>query len=114
VITLTLPMPPSVNALYRAVSGRSIISERYRAWKLSAGKELLSQRPGKLKGPVSVTVELTPPDNRVRDLDNTGFKAVLDLLVAHQIIEADDSRIVREITARWSTGLPCVVTVREA
>lgn len=112
---INLPFPPSVNALYRAVGGRSILSERYRKWKAEAGTSLMAQRPKKLTGPVTVLVELNPKDKRRRDIDNAGFKAVLDLLVSMRVIEADDSRCVREITGRWvDTGEPCTVFVREA
>lgn len=110
--SITLPFPPSVNALYRAVKGRTILSAQYRSWQTLAGLTLATQRPEKVTGPVTVTVELTPPDKRKRDIDNAGFKAVLDLLVKHSVIEADDSTIVREITARWvDTGEPCTVHV---
>lgn len=107
-----LPFPPSVNALYRAVGGRSILSAAYRAWKLEAGKVLMSQRPRKFAGQVSVEVQLCPPNKRRRDIDNAGFKAVLDLLVSHQIIQGDDSTFVRSIKASWvETGDPCRVTI---
>jgi crossover junction endodeoxyribonuclease RusA len=112
---LTLPFPPSVNRLYRAVGGRSILSETYRAWRAEAGTLLMAQRPKKMTGPVSVTVELKPRDKRRRDIDNCGFKAVLDLLVTMRIIEADDNTCVREITGRWvDAGQPCTVIVRSA
>lgn len=111
-VRLALPFPPSVNALYRAVGGRSILSEKYRKWKVQAGLSLLEQRPAKLKGPVCVQVELHPSDRRRRDIDNAGFKAILDLLVTHEVIEADDSRCVKEITGRWvDEGDPCTVMV---
>ena len=112
---LTLPFPPSVNRLYRAVGGRSILSETYRAWRAEAGTLLMAQRPRKVHGPVSVTVELKPRDRRRRDIDNCGFKAVLDLLVTMRIIDADDNTCVREITGRWvDSGEPCTVTIRGA
>jgi len=41
------------------------------------------------------------PDARKRDLDNAAGKAVLDLLVAHQVI-TDDS-LVTSLTARWDS-----------
>ena len=112
---LVLPTPPSVNALYRAVKGRSILSAAYRRWKNEAGAALLSQRPEKHPGPVHVAVAIRPKDKRRRDIDNTGFKAVLDLLTAHQIIVDDDSRYVRSISAHWADdGPPCLVTITPA
>lgn len=112
--TLSLPRPPSINRLYRAVQGRSILSEAYRSWKAEAGLLLMSQRVRKVPGRVEVLVECALPDKRRRDIDNVGFKAVLDLLVHHQIIEADDSSVVRSITARWlDAGEPCRVTITQ-
>jgi len=112
---VVLPFPPSVNALYRSVKGRSILSERYRNWKTEAGMALNLQKPERFGGPVSILVELTPPNRIRRDIDNAGFKAVLDLLKTYGVIVDDDSRYVREVTARWiDAGEPCTVTVRRA
>lgn len=113
-LRVSLPFPPSINRLYRAVGGRSILSEAYRAWKQEASLTMLAQRPRKMLGKVAVTVELCAPDKRRRDADNSG-KAVLDLLVAHQIIEDDSNIFVREFTAKWvDSGDPCTVIVRAA
>jgi Holliday junction resolvase RusA-like endonuclease len=113
-VTLSLPYPPSVNGIF-AMNRGSRLSEKYRLWRDEAGWALREQRPAKLAGPVSISVELKAPDKRRRDLDNVGFKAVIDLLVKHQIIEADDSRIVKEIKAKWvSEGNPCTVFVEAA
>lgn len=112
---VVLPYPPSVNALYRAVKGRSILSEKYREWQYEAGQVLGLQRPLPVPGAVNVTVELSPPDKRRRDIDNAGFKAVLDLLVKHRVIEGDDSKFVRQITARWvESENECTVIVEPA
>ena len=52
--------------------------------------ELKAQRPGQIEGEVEVSIALGRPDGRrKRDLDNAAGKAVLDLLVAHQVIEDD-------------------------
>jgi crossover junction endodeoxyribonuclease RusA len=111
-VRINLPYPPSLNGIFHVHKG-SRLSEKYRLWRDEAGWELKRQKPSKVPGPVAISVELTAPDKRRRDLDNVGFKAVIDLLVKHEIIEADDSRIVREIKARWvDSGEPCAVEVR--
>lgn len=113
-LRLALPYPPSLNAIFRQFNGAHL-SEDYRKWRDAAGWALKGQKPAKFSGPVAVSVSLVPPDKRRRDLDNVGFKAVIDLLVKHGVIEADDSRIVRRIEAEWAReGEPCVVTVRSA
>lgn len=75
---------------------------------------LQMQRPIKFDGPVSVSFEFCAPDKRRRDGDNLQ-KALLDLLVTHQIIVADDNRFVRETRMNWvAEGDPCTITVRSA
>jgi crossover junction endodeoxyribonuclease RusA len=112
--SINLPYPPSLNSIFRSFNGKHM-SEAYRLWRDEAGWRLKEQRPAKVEGPVAIDVALKAPDKRRRDLDNVGFKAVIDLLVKHQIIQADDSRIVKSISARWvDAGEPCVVSVRAA
>ena len=110
-IRLELPYPPSVNGIFGKFNGAKL-SEKYRKWRDEAGWLLRAQNPKRLSGAVSVAVMLVPPDKRVRDLDNAGFKACIDLLVRHELIEGDDWRYVKRIAAEWSEdGPPCVVTV---
>ncbi len=115
---IVLPFPPTLNHLRMPVRGRLIVSPEYRDWMEYAGIVLLQQRPRKMLGKVGISVEVAPADKRRRDLDNfANFKAVLDLLVKHQIIEADDSRIVRSISAHWddlSIDKRLVVTIQPA
>jgi len=101
--TFLLPWPPSVNGMWRAVQGRNILSQRYRLWRDAASKALAIQRPKHVLGPVSVAIELTPPDARAYDLDNR-VKPILDLLVASAVIDGDDHRIVREVTVSAGSG----------
>lgn len=110
-VRVTLPFPVSVNAMYRSVRGRVIKSARYRAWIEHAGLQLNSQHPAKIVGPVHIRLDLVAPDARKRDADNL-LKPVIDLLVTHQIISADDSTIVRWAHPEWAdSGEPCTVTV---
>jgi len=107
-------LPPSTNALWRTWRGRVHRSQRYNAWRESDGWELAIQRPAKVAGPVQVVIVAGKPDRRRRDVDNLG-KAVLDLLVAHQVIE-DDSKVT-SLAARWDTAIPpgrIVVSVASA
>ena len=87
---ITLPFPPSVNSLWRTWRGRVHCSKRYATWRENAGWELVTQRPKPITGPVSVTIAAGRPDRRRRDVDNLP-KAILDLMVAHRLID-DDSR----------------------
>jgi Holliday junction resolvase RusA-like endonuclease len=105
--TITISMPPSVNALWRAHRKGVHRSRRYLAWLKEAGWELKTQRPKHFTGAVTVAVAIGRPDQRRRDLDNVATKALLDLLVAHQVIE-DDSKVA-SLAARWDSTVPAGV-----
>ncbi len=98
-IVITLPLPPSVNALY-AGKGRRYKSKRYEAWIIEARSALVMQRFTPY-GPVPLSVhyKFGRPDKRVRDLLNYP-KALDDFMVDMGII-ADDSWIHHAI-AEWS------------
>jgi len=101
---LDLPIPISTNRLWRTGKGRVFRSKEYQSWLTSAGWELKAQRPGQVEGEVAVSIALgRPADNRKRDLDNAAGKAVMDLLVAHQVI-SDDS-LVTSITSCWDASV---------
>ena len=112
-IELALPYPVTVNRLFVNVRGKGRIpSPAYKQWREDAGWAIKAQRPPKIPGPVEINVALTAPDKRMRDLDNAGFKGVIDLLVTHDIIDGDDHRTVRRVSAEWVDGDPCTVTIR--
>jgi Holliday junction resolvase RusA-like endonuclease len=101
--TIDLPLPPSVNRLWRSNRGRVHRSAPYAAWLKEAGWELLQQRPKAVPGCVSIAISAGKPDKRRRDLDNIAGKAVLDLLTKHQVIE-DDSKVL-ELSGRWDDSV---------
>lgn len=111
-VRLALPWPPSLNNMFLNVRGKGRIkSENYRKWETEAGWMIRAQRPRKFTVPVAVTVELCPPNNRAFDLDNKN-KALLDLLVKHQVIIDDKHQWVRSVMIRIvPQGAPCTVMV---
>ncbi len=115
---LVLPMPPTTNHLRMPVRGRLITSPEYRKWQTEAGLSVITDKPKRHIGPVGVHIQVCPTDKRIRDLDNTAnFKAVLDLLVKHGVIEGDDRRYVRYLSASWDdigTEKRIVVTIKPA
>ena len=107
---IVLPYPPSVNGTFRMHNG-SRLSGPYKEWRDRAVARLLLQRCRHVPGPVMLDIAYRAPDRRKRDIDNL-LKAPLDLLVKQAIIEDDNSRVVREIRARWvDEGEPCTVTI---
>lgn len=101
--TITLQTPPSINALWRSNRGRVHKSYRYAAWQKSAGWDLKLQRPGRVPGPVKITVAVGRASRRRIDLDNICAKAILDLLVRHGVLE-DDSKVT-SLAARWDDAV---------
>lgn len=111
-VRISLPFPPSVNALFLNVRGRGRVrTQAYRKWADEAGWLLKSQRPASFKAPVKVAIEVNPPNRRARDLDNLS-KPVMDLLVTHQVIPDDSIRYVRGVSVSLvEVGAPCTVIV---
>lgn len=98
-IELTLPIPPSVNAMFRNVRGVGRVkSKAYLDWLGHAGWVLRSQRPGAIKGRVLVVVSAEQA-GAASDIDNR-IKALFDLLVSQGVIE--DDRFVVGFCAAWA------------
>jgi crossover junction endodeoxyribonuclease RusA len=97
---LKLPYPPTANSIWRSGRRRTYRSEKYRAWLSRASWEAKLQCPGKVIGPYELTMRVSRPDKRKRDLDNL-LKPISDLLCTIGVIE-DDS-LCRRILAEWIT-----------
>ena len=96
-IRITLPWPPSVNSMWRAVPrGKccaNILSAKGREYRERALLEIASQGETlrMLTGRLRVTLDLFPPTRRRMDVDNYS-KASLDVLT-HAKVWADDEQI---------------------
>ena len=80
-----------MNRAYRNVGGRVLISREGRRFREKVQALLAGHR--KLTGPLSMILELTPPDRRRRDADNL-VKVTQDSLQGAGLFE-DDSQIRR-------------------
>lgn len=112
-IVINLPPPPSVNGMYLNIPGRGRIkSKTYKAWRHEAGWMLQTKHPGRINGAVDIDILVS---DKVRgDLDNR-VKGCLDILVAHQVIEDDQKKYVKHVSAKWSKDVEGVrVTITEA
>lgn len=89
-VTLYLPPPISVNAMYRSFAmGKrlaTIKSQKYRDWIREAGDMLEAQKPACVPGYYAIGIAV-PAKTRV-DIGNVE-KAVSDLLQTHNVIEND-------------------------
>lgn len=101
IISLTLPFPPSVNACWRNINGKTLISaagRKFRANAIAAVYEQLRKRPKLITENVSVIVKMYPPSRQRRDIDNY-LKAPFDALT-HAGIWKDDDQIKR-VEMEW-------------
>lgn len=108
-VALSIPFPPSLNSIWRAYKGRMILSAPYRAWRSSAACSVADQLSAYdrtriiVEGPYRLTLTVSRPDRRARDLDNLP-KAISDLLKASGVIR-DDSDCTT-VTVEWSADKP--------
>ena len=108
-----LPYPPSINPYWRRVGPRTLISREGRRFRESVVAILAAGGRQPLAGKLAVEVEIYPPDNRRRDVDNIQ-KALLDAL-QHGGAYVDDSQIVK-LSLEKHEPLPggrTVVRIRE-
>lgn len=109
VTCITLPFPPSTNAIWRN-NRRTHKSPRYKAWLRVAKNAIHAQQPKQVKGPISVDFRIERPDRRRRDLDNF-LKAALDVLTQCAVIE--DDYLVEDLRAAWAgPGKEIHITIR--
>lgn len=109
-----LPIPPSVNAAYRAVNGRVIKSAQYRAWSVEAARVLSEQHKNisTMTGRLSVNYGFAFPDKRKRDIANFE-KALSDFLEERGVYE-NDCQIDEMRIVRLDGGNGVFVTIKEA
>ena len=108
-------LPPTTNTLFYNHAGKGRReTARYREWRRAAGWEIQIQKVKSLLGRVTVDIGLPDRPGQAPDADNTA-KALIDLLVTHRIIEADDKTILRGLSIHWETSLARVrVCIRRA
>ena len=112
-IVIELPYPPSVNALYRSMNGRNVLSKTAREYYSNRNIwSVKAQHTGKrITDRIAVLIEFHPSSNRKIDIDNRG-KAVLDMLMKAGVIE-DDSQVDLLTISRQEVvkGGRCIVTI---
>jgi len=113
IISVSLPVPPSANKLFRNFAKGRAKTKEYKSWIIGAGWKMRQQLdfPHGLEGPVVVSISV--PSNNRRDLDNHA-KPLIDLLVRNNVIENDRCKIVRGVTMQWHSGDQVEVTVEPA
>jgi len=101
VVSITLPMPPSVNRCWANVEGVGRVrSTAYRRWSKAATQELQAQQAGAIPGKFAVVITAGRMKRRC-DIDNR-IKGVLDLLSG--VVTEDDANCER-VSAGWSDDI---------
>jgi Holliday junction resolvase RusA-like endonuclease len=96
--TFTLPVPPSVNQLFRNDKKRGRVkTEAYDQWRATAKTALRIQQIAPIAGRV-VVIFGVERRSLAADIDNR-IKAMLDAIVAAKIIE--DDKMVTAFAAAW-------------
>ena len=90
-----IPCPPSANALFIRMRGKTIKTATYDRWISAAGWLMKAARVQSM-GAARCMVEIQAKANNRRDLDNFA-KPIMDLLVSMGVIRDDRMSIVREI-----------------
>lgn len=101
-----LDYPPTVNHYWRVWNGRPILSAKGRAYR-TAAEEFRPAIP--LSSRLAVSLQLTMPDRRKRDIDNVA-KAVLDA-IGHAGLWNDDCQVDRLLIERVAVEPPGCVDV---
>lgn len=93
-LTLTLPWPPSLNRIYRAVAGRVVLSEAARKYALQVHNALPAGRPEKLSGRLRVALALCPPAKLAdKPWDIANREKLLFDCMTHAGVWIDDAQI---------------------
>lgn len=108
-IEITLPMPPSTNALFTNRRGGRARTPEYDAWLEHAALVLNRQRVQPIKGRVEVRIDLD--ESRRGDADNR-IKPVLDFLVKRGVLGGDSKKFVKRVSAGWEAVSGCRVLIQ--
>ena len=92
-VYLTLPWPPSVNRIWRAVGGRVVLSAAARRYHKAAAKALPTGKVEPLRGRLYVTLVLHPPAKLGAVWDVANREKCLCDVLTKQRVWLDDSQI---------------------
>jgi crossover junction endodeoxyribonuclease RusA len=112
-LTFTLPWPPSINNYYgRRPRGGVYLKPDAKTFRLLVLAALRDEVYEKITGPVEIDIYASPPDKRIRDLDNIE-KPLLDAL-QHAGVFENDFQITRKQITRMHVEAGGVIRIRVA
>jgi crossover junction endodeoxyribonuclease RusA len=111
-LTLELPLPPSVNTYWRNFRGRTVLSAGGRAYKIEIQERIAAINAPKFgQERLGASITIFPRDRRSIDLDNR-LKALFDSLQDAGVFD-DDSQFDRIFIYRGmiKKGGGCTITI---
>lgn len=112
-LCLTLPWPPSINNYYgRRPRGGVYLKPAAKVYRLQVVSIIRELGISTMTGPVEVDIYASPPDKRIRDLDNIE-KPLLDAL-QHAGVFENDFQISRKQITRMPVEAGGTVRIRVA
>lgn len=114
-LNLTIPFPPSVNTYWGFRGSRRFLTARATAFKTQVNTEFSrSGHEGFANQRLKVTIELYPPDRRIRDIDNV-VKSTLDALCQSGVFvddgQIDVLHVERKEVIKWGAAKIILETV---
>lgn len=104
-----IPIPPSMNALWRISGRRMYRTKKYTEWLEDCRRSLDGQAKPAIDTTFNIEIIVGRPSKRRMDIDNRG-KAVMDML-QHMDIITDDC-LANRVTMMWSTAAEdCKITI---
>lgn len=101
-LVLTLPFPPSVNTYWGFHGHKRFLTDKAKAFKQQvAWLFKITKHKGFGGEKIIIEIDLYPPDNRIRDIDNN-LKSLLDALCQAGVF-TDDYQIEKLIVERKNT-----------
>ena len=112
IVTLRLPLPPSVNSYWNNWRGRTILSKQGREYKKTVSEYVAEHNVPKLGGArLCAFITIFARDRRKIDLDNR-LKGLLDALQDAGVYD-DDNQIdeIRIVRGKIKSGGECVIVI---
>jgi len=113
-LTILLPIPPSINRMYRVSGGRLHKSDRYKTWAAAALGEYRAQNGHllpKIGGHFTAHVTLNDARRGTSDLDNR-VKVLFDFLQAEGVRVISNDRYCDSLTVHWGKApAGCIVVL---
>lgn len=112
IYSYNLPMPPSVNALWKTGNARMYRSKKYLEWIAECEGMLADRERPRIDYPFAIDIAVGRPSKRRMDIDNR-VKAVMDILEREEIIT--DDCLCWHMTVYWDEEITgCKVMIRKA